>query len=104
MDPPPALQHIYDLFDLNAGERAALFLMQHHPRAIFLTDDAAARLAAQTPKYKVHGTIGILLHSIRRKQRSREEIVTVLESLPSHSTLHITRTLLREVVQAATTA
>ncbi|MDJ0754163.1 MAG: hypothetical protein QNJ45_11630 [Ardenticatenaceae bacterium] len=30
------------------GEQAALMLMEQHPEAIFLTDDAAARLVAVT--------------------------------------------------------
>jgi predicted nucleic acid-binding protein len=98
---PPALHHLYDAFDLDLGERAALLLMHHYPKAIFLTDDAAARLAAQTLGYKVHGTIGILLRSIRRNQRSRDEIVALLEHLPSNSTLHITKALLQEVISAA---
>jgi predicted nucleic acid-binding protein len=98
---PPALEHLYAAFDLDSGERAALLLMHYHPKAIFLTDDAAARLAAQTLGYKVHGTIGILLRSIRRNQRSRDEIVALLEHLPSNSTLHITKALLQEVISAA---
>jgi predicted nucleic acid-binding protein len=98
---PPAVEHLYDAFDLDSGERAALLLMHHYPKAIFLTDDAAARLAAQTLGYKVHGTIGILLRSIRRNQRSRDEIVALLEHLPSNSTLHITKALLQEVINAA---
>jgi predicted nucleic acid-binding protein len=98
---PPALEHLYAAFDLDSGERAALLLMHYHPKSIFLTDDAAARLAAQTLGYKVHGTVGILLRSIRRNQRSRDEIVALLEHLPSNSTLHITKALLQEVISAA---
>lgn len=98
--PSVSLRYLYDAFDLNSGERAALSVMQHYPEAIFLTDDAAARLAAQTLGHRVHGTIGILLRSIRRSQCSQEEILDLLENLPSRSTLHITQSLLHEVISA----
>jgi predicted nucleic acid-binding protein len=95
---PASLNYLCDAFNLDSGERAALSLMHHYPEAIFLTDDAAARLAAQTLGYKVHGTIGILLRSIRRNQCTQEEILDLLEHLPSRSTLHITQSLLHEVI------
>jgi hypothetical protein len=56
---------------------------------IFLTDDAAARLAAMTLGYRVHGSIGILLRAIRRGHRSKDEVITVLRELPVRSTLHV---------------
>ncbi|MCL4302763.1 MAG: hypothetical protein KJ077_44155 [Anaerolineae bacterium] len=72
--------------------------MQHRPQAIFLTDDAAARLAATTLGYRVHGTIGILLRAIRRQQRTRPEILMVLQTLPQRSTLHLQADLLKEII------
>ena len=72
--------------------------MQSYPHAILLTDDAAARLAAATLGYQVHGTIGILIRAIRRQQKSKEEILTILRGLPDLSTLHIRPGLLKEIV------
>ena len=72
--------------------------MQNYPDAIFLTDDAGARLAASNLGYRVHGTIGILLRSIRRKQKSTEEVVAILHELPHQSTLHIRAQLLKEII------
>lgn len=72
--------------------------MQNHPDAIFLTDDAAARLAALTLGYRVHGTIGILLRAIRRKQRTKEEVIAILRNLPNQSTLHIRSQLLEQII------
>ena len=94
----PGFQTLVSAFSLDLGEQAALSLMQDNPQAIFLTDDAAARLAAVTIGYQVHGTIGILIRAIRRQQRTRHEIVTILRELPRHSTLHIRRGLLREII------
>ena len=85
-------------FSLDLGEQAALMLMQEHPEAIFLTDDAAARLAAVTLGYQVHGSIGILLRAIRRKQLSKSEVLNVLRELPKRSSLHIRPGLLQEII------
>ena len=48
-------------FSLEAGEREALLLVQEHPAALLLTDDAAARLVAELMRWRVHGTIGVLI-------------------------------------------
>lgn len=77
--------------------------MNKLPQAIFLTDDAAARLAATTLGYRVHGTIGILLRAIRRQQRTRAEILLVLQSLPQRSTLHLRADLLKEIINQLST-
>ena len=41
---------------LDTGETEALSIMEEKPWAIFLTDDASARLVAEPMHYKVHGT------------------------------------------------
>jgi predicted nucleic acid-binding protein len=94
----PKFQFLVQSLSLDFGEQAALSLMQNYPDAIFLTDDAAARLAASNLGYRVHGTIGILLRSIRRKQKSTEEVVVILHNLPHQSTLHIRSQLLEEII------
>ena len=66
---------------------------------IHLTDDAAARLVAEQMKFKVHGTIGILLRSIRRGQKKPEEVLQILMDIPKTSTLYIKQSLLDEVLQ-----
>jgi predicted nucleic acid-binding protein len=94
----PTFQFLVRSLSLDLGEQAALSLMQNYPDAIFLTDDAAARLAAFTLGYRVHGTIGILLRAIRRKQRTTEEVLAILRDLPHQSTLHIRTQLLEEII------
>ncbi len=73
--------------------------MESNPNAIFLTDDAAARLVAEQMRFKVHGTIGILIRSIRRGQKKPEEVLQILEDLPKKSSLHIKHALLNEILQ-----
>jgi predicted nucleic acid-binding protein len=83
---------------LASGEQAALALMEHYPEAILLTDDAAARLAAATLGYQVHGSIGILLRAVRRGHRSREHVLGILAHLHEQSTLYIRPALLQEII------
>lgn len=65
---------------------------------MFLTDDSAARFAAESQGLHVHGTIGILLRSIRRGALTRLEVLDVLKSIRQRSTLHLSERLWAEVV------
>lgn len=96
--PDESLLTICRIFALDAGETEALALMQHNPQAMFLTDDASARLAANQMGFIVHGTIGILVRSIRRGYRKPEETVCILTEIPLKSTLHIKPALLKEII------
>lgn len=83
---------------LHRGEMAAIILSQHFENSIFLTDDAAARIAAKQMNIKVHGTIGILIRGIRRKKRTTSETIQILKSIPHKSTLHIHNNLLNYAI------
>ena len=85
-------------FMLDAGETEALALMKENPNVIFLTDDASARLVARQMGFKVHGTIGILIRSVRRRNRRPEEVLRILSELPQKSTLYIKHSLLEEII------
>ncbi|MEZ4827816.1 MAG: DNA-binding protein [Bacteroidia bacterium] len=87
------------IFTLHQGETDALELMRKFNTAIFLTDDTAARLAAKGLNYKVHGTIGILIRSIRRQLCSKDQIIALLRDLPLVSTLYIKKSLLNSIIQ-----
>jgi predicted nucleic acid-binding protein len=86
---------------LDAGERAALQLLVAQPGAALLTDDAAARLAAQILDRRVHGTIGVLLRSVRRGLRSPEAMLKLLRTIPERSSLHLKPSLLDEILKDA---
>lgn len=85
-------------FALDAGETEGLALMEKNPGAIFLTDDASARLVAEQMGFRVHGTIGILVRSIRRSQMEPGEALRILKEVPSQSTLYIKLSLLDEII------
>jgi len=95
---PQKLSNLTQIFSLHAGEWEALRLALEFPNSIFLTDDTAARLAAGNLGIKAHGTIGILIRAIRRKQRTIDEILQILKALPERSTLHLKREFLESVV------
>lgn len=95
---PSKLAALTRIFTLHTGEWEALRLALEFPTGIFITDDTAARLAAGNLGIKTHGTIGILVRAIRRKQRTRAEILNILHALPRKSTLHLKPSLLQSVI------
>jgi len=99
---PPSAEFdaIARLFALDIGEFHALRIAEERQADILLTDDAAARLAARQLAIPVHGTIGILLRAVRRRQRTRDEVLATLRSVPTDSTLHLKRSLLEEIIRA----
>ncbi len=72
--------------------------MEKNPQAIFLTDDASARMVAEQMRFKVHGTMGILIRAIRRGQMEAEEVLRILKEVPSQTTLYIKLSLLDEII------
>ena len=95
----PGFDTLVRALNLGAGEQAALSLMQSYPGAIFLSDDAAARLAAKAFHFRSQGTVGILLRSLRRGQCTRDQVLGLLQDIPKKSTLHIRRGLLQSVIE-----
>jgi len=73
--------------------------MERNSQALFLTDDASARMVAEQMGFKVHGTIGIIIRSIRRGQTEVEEVLDILQKIPSKSTLYMKASLLDEIIQ-----
>lgn len=93
------LQAVAKLLALHAGEQEGLCVAQAHPGCIFVTDDTAARLGARMLGLRVHGTLGILIRAVRQKQKSKEEVLMILRSLPEKSSIHLKSTLLFEIIQ-----
>ena len=95
---PPALEALAQVLSLHTGEWEALRVALEHLPGLLLTDDTAARLAAGNLGIATHGTIGILVRAIRRRQRTKPEVLAVLRALPAQSTLHLKRSLLDAVI------
>jgi predicted nucleic acid-binding protein len=102
MSPPdaaPQLVRLAQAFSLDIGELEALKLMWQFPRAVFLTDDAAARVVAEQLRYEVHGTIGVVVRALRQRQRTKRQVLNLLRSVPKKSSLFIEPRLLNSVVE-----
>lgn len=103
-DPLPAhLEALRRVMSLHRGETEALAVALAHQGALLLTDDAGARMAADSLGVEAHGSLGIITRAIRRGQRSRDQVLATLHSLPSTSTLHLKRELLDEVIRLVET-
>ena len=87
------------MFTQHKGEHDALQLAKARSGALLLTDDTSARLAARTMSIEVHGTVDIVVRAIRRGQRTRSEVVSILEQIPERSTLFIKSSLLEDIVR-----
>lgn len=85
------------IFALDRGETDSLIMMESHPDALFLTDDASARMVADRMGFRVHGTIGIIVRAIRQGRKSPAEVLPIIGSIPSRSTLFIKPSLLKEI-------
>jgi len=72
--------------------------------SMLLTDDTAARLASKNIGITAHGTLGVLVRAIRRKTRSKAEVLALLRTIPLKTTLHIRASLLAEVIKDVDTA
>ncbi len=95
----PKIPPLYTLYTLHQGESEALALCADHPESLLLTDDTAARLAAQSLGLQARGTLGLLLRAIRRHTCTRNDILELLSAIPSRSTLHIRPAILARVME-----
>ncbi|MCR4315891.1 MAG: DNA-binding protein [Planctomycetes bacterium] len=87
------------LYSLHEGEVEAIAIAMGGKAGILLCDDMAARLAATSVSIEVHGTIGVLIRAIRRNLLTKNEVVQLLKSIPSRTTLHVRRALLESVIR-----
>jgi predicted nucleic acid-binding protein len=94
----PVIVSLVRALSLDEGEQQAILFGRKHPEAMMLTDDAAARLAAERLGIQTHGTIGLLIRAVRRNQREPKEVLAMLKALPDQSSLFIRRQLLDEIV------
>ena len=100
---PPALEALVQVLTLHTGEREALCVALEYSAGLLLSDDTAARLAAGNLGIVTHGTIGILVRAIRRGQRTKTEILTILRAIPTQTTLYLKRSLLDAIINEVET-
>lgn len=88
---------------LGPGECAALALARS-TAAIVLTDDAAARLAAESLGLRVHGSLGIIVRAPRVGLVTPQAVISLLQEIPRRSSLHLRPALLAEIVERVRTS
>ena len=72
--------------------------MDLYAHAILLTDDSAARLAAEQRCLEAHGTIGLLIRSVRKDRRTGDDVISMLRDIPNRSSLYVRSSLLKEII------
>jgi len=92
------VEALVPIYTLHRGEREALMLCVQCSESTLLTDDTAARLAAQSLAVSAHGTLGLLIRAVRRGLRAPEEVLELLAAIPVRSTLHVRPALLENVI------
>ena len=96
---PSALNHIeYELVeaeeteltvDLDPGETAALAVASKRS-AVLLTDDLAARDAAEDANVEVHGSIGVIVLAYTRGELTKSKAAELMRALQTETSLFIT--------------
>ena len=79
---------------LDPGEFDCLALCAQHPKAIFLTDDLAARREAQRLSIPVHGSVGIVVRAFRVGLLSRPEADAALVALRDCRSLFVSTVII----------
>ena len=83
---------------LGAGETAALAWVEKLGADLFISDDQAARDAADDLGYQSTGTLGVISDAADSGIITREEAVALVQSVPLRTTLFTTPSLLKKVL------
>jgi predicted nucleic acid-binding protein len=78
---------------LQAGERECLSLCHGLGIPLLLTDDMAARDAANKMGFRPVGSLGVVVRAFHRRRLTLAEAESILERLYSVSSLFVTRTI-----------
>ncbi len=84
--------------ELDAGERATIAVAEER-RAVFLTDDLAAREAASNAGVEVRGSIGILALGYGRGLLDRHEAASRMRALQRETSLFVTEAVVERGIQ-----
>ncbi|WP_254533434.1 nucleic acid-binding protein [Natrinema gelatinilyticum] len=75
--------------DLDPGETAALAVASEHS-AVPLTDDLAARDAAEDLDVEVHGSIGVIVLGYTREELTKSKAIELMRALQTETSLFVT--------------
>ena len=84
---------------LHAGELAGLAWAEKFGADILLSDDMAARTAAERMGLEICGSIGVILQAVDGGHLRAEDARELLRQIPERSTLHVSAGLLASAVK-----
>ena len=96
----PAIISILRKYPLQKGEIDCIDLAVQMDPCVFLTDDLAARRAAEKLNVEVHGTVGLIAYAVRQKWLSAEQAREALDLLYHRSSLFITYALIEAAIRS----
>jgi len=85
-------------FSLQRGETDCIHLAFDLRPCTFLTDDLAARIAAEKLSIEVHGTVGIIAYAFRQRWLSLNQAEEALNRLYCQSSLFITYAIIENAI------
>ena len=83
---------------LGAGETAALAWVEKLSADLFISDDQAARDAADDLGYQSTGTFGVIIDAADSGILTTEDAIALVQSVPLRTTLFTTPALLKKVL------
>jgi predicted nucleic acid-binding protein len=86
-------------YDIDLGESTGIALAQQEKIPLFFTDDLDARETAKRFHLEVHGTLGVILRSLREKYIKKEQAIAIVQQLAKESSLFLTSDLIDWIIQ-----
>ena len=85
--------------NLHTGEIAALGWAEKFGADLFVSDDKAARTAAQLLGIESTGTLGVIVEAFKLGICARERAIELLKAIPFQTTLHVQGAVLLQSIE-----
>ena len=99
IQPESPVARLRERATLQRGELDCLALARERQPCTFLTDDLAARRAAERLGLDVHGTVGLIAYAVRHRWLSLNAAEQALDRLYHRSTLFITYEIIAQAIR-----
>lgn len=86
-------KYIIERYNLHLGEATGISLCRQEKIVLFFTDDLEAKDTAHSLGLKSHGTLAIILRSLREGLLTKPETINLINMLYAQSSLFFTRDL-----------
>ena len=86
-------KYIIEKYGLHLGEATGISLCRQEKIPLFFTDDLDAKETTHFLGFEAHGTLAILLRSLREKILTKQQAIDLIEALYMQSSLFFTEEL-----------